>query len=767
MKIGRQCFTPSHVQVNKMKYINIINARQNNLKSINVQIPRNQIVVFTGVSGSGKSSLVFDTINAEAQRQLYNTLGTYAQSHLAKFSKPDCDLIENISPAVVIKQKRAKGSSRSTLGTTTEIYTYLRLIFSRVGTPTIGTSSCFSFNSPEGMCACCSGTGKIMDIDLSRILDTNKSLNEGALLFPDFKVAGWQWKYIANSGFFDCDLAVKHYPEELYQKLLYGREENHPLDSGDLDLTILYEGMITKVNRLYIHKNQETLSDKKKKIIKQFLSVQHCHECSGTRLNQQALKVKINGYNIDQVSRFDIDNLKYFIDKIDAFHAKEIIEQISQKAQHLVNIGLGYLSLSREMASLSGGESQRVKLANQLGSSLTEMIYILDEPSVGLHPKDVHHLTELLFTLKQRSNTVLVVEHDPDIIKVADHIIDIGPKAGIHGGNINFQGNYVDLLASNSQTGILLNTKKSLKSSVRKAGAWFEINNATANNLNNISVAIPKGVVTCITGVAGSGKSSLIHQEFLKHYPQAVIVDQNAVGQSERSNAATYTGLFDEIRKVFSKVNGVKASLFSFNSEGACDHCKGLGFIEMEMAFLDPVRSICPECKGQRFKSETLKYQYQGLNIAQLLDLSIDEVVHIFSQHKILKIITLLQKVGLGYLTLGQPLSTLSGGECQRVKLSSELHNTGNVYVLDEPTTGLHESDTKRIINILDELASNGNTVIVIEHNLEVMTQSDWIIDIGPNGGDKGGEVMFSGPPCDLIEKSDSHTSMYLRDYVK
>lgn len=750
-----------------MKNIKIINARQNNLKSVDIQIPRNQLVVFTGVSGSGKSSLVFETINAEAQRQLYDTLGTYAQSHLPKIPKPDCDIIEGISPAIVIKQKRSSGSSRSTVGTTTEIYTYLRLLFSRIGTPLIGPSSHFSFNSPDGMCLSCNGTGRIMDIDIDKILDTSKSLNEGAILFPDFKVGGWQWKYIALGGQFDRDLSVNQFTQEDYQKLLYGFEENISLDNGGLGLDITYEGVIVKINRLYVHKNQETLSKKKKQIIEQFLSVQNCHTCHGARLNQQALSVIINGHNIDQVSHFDIEHLKQFIDEVDNPNAITIIEQIKEKIDHLIDIGLGYLSLSRDISTLSGGEAQRIKLAKQLGSSLTEMLYILDEPSVGLHPKDVYHLNNLLLSLRDKGNSVLVVEHDPDVIAVADHVIDIGPQAGMNGGKVMFQGTYPELLASESTTGKLLNQQAVLKHVVRHPTSYFEIKNATANNLQNVKVKIPRAVMTCITGVAGSGKSSLIHQEYLSRYPDAIVIDQSAVGQSERSNAATYTGLFDEIRKVYAKANKVKASAFSFNSEGACSNCKGLGFIETEMAFLDPIRAQCCECNGKRYNEETLKYKYRGLNIAELLELTIDKAAELFEQENITKRIKVLQQVGLGYLTLGQPLASLSGGECQRVKLSSELHKTGNVYVLDEPTTGLHISDANKIIDILDRLAAKGNTVIVIEHNLDVMAKSDWIIDVGPDGGEKGGKVLFEGTPKALIEESKSHTATYLKRYVQ
>lgn len=750
-----------------MASIKIINARQNNLKSVDIQIPRNQLVVFTGVSGSGKSSLVFETINAEAQRQLYDTLGTYAQSHLPKIPKPDCDLIEGISPAIVIKQKRSSGSSRSTVGTTTEIYTYLRLLFSRIGMPSIGSSSHFSFNSPDGMCLSCNGTGHIMDIDIVKILEPRKSLNDGAILFPDFKVGGWQWKYIALGGQFDCDLPVNQFTQEDYQKLLYGFEENVGLDSSALGLDITYEGIIVKINRLYVHKNQEALSKKKKQIIEQFLSIQNCHTCHGARLNQQTLSVKINDYDINQVSNFDIEHLKQFIDEIDNPRTITITEQIKGKIEHLIDIGLGYLSLSRDISTLSGGEAQRIKLAKQLGSSLTEMLYILDEPSVGLHPKDVYHLNNLLFNLRDKGNSVLVVEHDPDVIEVADHIIDIGPQAGANGGRVMFEGTFPEILVSESATGKLLNQKTAIKKVVRHPIGYFEIKNATANNLKNVQVKVPRAVITCVTGVAGSGKSSLIHQEFLSRYSDAIVIDQSAVGQSERSNTATYTGLFDEIRKVYAKANKIKSSVFSFNSDGACSNCKGLGFIETEMAFLDPIRTQCCECNGKRYNEETLKYKYRELNIAELLELTIDKAAGLFEQASIVKRIKVLQQVGLGYLTLGQPLASLSGGECQRVKLSSELHKSGNVYVLDEPTTGLHISDTNKIIDILDRLAAKGNTVIVIEHNLDVIAQADWIIDVGPDGGEKGGRILFEGTPKSLVEESNSHTATHLKRYAQ
>jgi len=750
-----------------MKKIRILGARQNNLKNINVEIPRNQVVVFTGVSGSGKSSLVFDTINSEAQRQLSNTFSNFVQGKLPNIPKPDCDLIENISPSIVLKQKRTAGSSRSTVGTSTEIYTYLRLLFSRIGEPFIGPSTRFSFNSPEGMCASCNGTGHIMSIDMDKILDTSKSLNDGAILFPDFKKGSWHWKYISNTGFFDKDLPVNKYPPELFEKLLHGKEADINIGGNELELIIQYEGVVRKINRLYVHKSQVNVSQKRKSILQKYMSIIDCDKCQGSRLNQQALLVIVSGCNINDAIHFQIDELYKFMGSINDERAEAIIDQIRRKTQHLIDIGLGYLSLSREVSTLSGGESQRIKLAKQLGSSLTEMLYIFDEPSVGLHPRDVHQLNNLLKTLRDKGNSILVVEHDPDVIAIADHIIDIGPKAGLGGGNIVFKGSYEDILKHDCLTGRLLDKGVDLKLDTLKSNEYFRISNAASNNLKNVSVKIPKGILTCITGVAGSGKSSLIHCEFLKRYPEAVVVDQSAIGQSERSNAATYTGLFDDIRESFAEENNVDAGLFSFNSKGACETCKGLGYIETEMAFLDPIKTECESCNGHRYQFKVLEYNYKKLSIVDVLALNIDEAVDVFEQGSIKKKMHLLQEVGLGYITLGQPLSSLSGGECQRIKLSSELYKTGNIYILDEPTTGLHMSDCIKIIDIIESLANKGNTVIVIEHNLGVIARADWIIDVGPEGGSDGGEIMFEGTPTNIIKAKNSHTGEYLAKYLE
>ena len=750
-----------------MKNIEIRGARQNNLKDVDIDIPRNKIVVFTGVSGSGKSSLVFETINAEAQRQLYGTFSTFVQGKLPRIPKPDVDLIENVSPAIVLQQKRNVGGSRSTVGTTSEIYSYLRLLFSRVGEPIIGASTNFSFNSPDGMCLTCNGSGQTMQIELDKIIDPTKSLNDGAILFSEFYVDSIYWKFYAGSGLFDNDLPLDQYPPDLYKKLLYGEPEQVVLGNDPGGLTVTYEGVITKINRLYVHKNFDEMSDRKRKTIEAHMEVRTCETCNGARLNQAALGVTINGKNIDTVSHYEIDQLIEFLDAIDDPRAEMVVDQIRKKSQHLAEIGLNYLSLSRQLGTLSGGEAQRVKLANQLGSSLTEMLYIMDEPSTGLHARDVSQLNRLLKKLRDRGNTVLVVEHDPDVIEIADHVIDVGPKAGAHGGQITFEGSYPELLSSDSLTGRGLTAKPKIKETFRPAKGHFPIRDARSNNLKGVNVDIPKGVFVCVTGVAGSGKSSIINTEFLKQHPEAISVDQSGIGRSSRSNAMTYTRAFDDIRRVFAEKNRVSAKLFSFNSIGACPRCKGLGYTETEMAFLDPVKTTCEECEGKRYSPETLSHLYKGRSIADVLDLSVEEAIDVFADPNIRQKLELLSQVGLGYLTLGQPLSTLSGGECQRVKLSSELHKSGNIYVLDEPTTGLHVTDVAKIVEIIQMLTDQGNSVIVIEHNLDVIMQADWIIDIGPDGGRDGGELVFEGTPQKMIIEGQSATSEFLRRYVQ
>lgn len=749
-----------------MESIIIKGARQNNLKNIDVEIPRNKIVVFTGVSGSGKSSLVFETIAAEAQRQLYDTFSTFARSRLPKYEQADCDLIKNLSPVILLEQKRITGSSRSTVGTISEISSFLRLLFSRIGKPFIGTSNFFSFNSPEGMCSNCGGVGSEHKIDLDKIFDWTKSLNEGAILFPDFKVDSLSWKIVVNSGFFDPNKSLNDYSEEEKTRLLYADGEHFKYGEGDTAFDANFNGIVTKIKRGFLNKDVASLSKKRKAIIKQYITSKECDVCNGSRLSSKAISVKINGRNIHEVSEFQLIDLHKFILKIEHTEATTVLEQISYRLDNLIKLGVGYLNLSRKTGTLSGGEAQRVKLSKQLGNSLTEMLYVLDEPSVGLHPRDVHLVNDLLVNLRDAGNTILVVEHDPDVIKIADHIVDIGPKAGTLGGKVVFQGSFESIKKSDSLTGKMLRQGAPKKMRYRQSNNYYHIENANDNNLKNVSVAIPKNVFTCITGVAGSGKSSLIHKAFLRNNPNSIVIDQSPIGKSTRSTPATYVGVFDNIRKVFGSVNTVNPSLFSFNAQGACPKCKGLGFIHIDMAFLDPVKSECELCRGKRYNEKALSYRFNSKNIAEVLDMTIREAILFFNQETINKKLLLLEKVGLGYLKLGQSLSTLSGGECQRVKLASELHKKGEIYILDEPTTGLHLSDISLIIKLLNELVDNGNTLIVIEHNLDIIHIADWIIDIGPEGGFLGGEVVFAGTPKEIVNQKNGYTGKYLKSYL-
>ncbi|QZT38010.1 excinuclease ABC subunit UvrA [Halosquirtibacter xylanolyticus] len=750
-----------------MSNIIIKGAEQNNLKGFDIEIPRNKIVVFTGVSGSGKSSLVFQTINAEAQRQLYDTFSSFARSRLPKYEQPAYDVIENLSPTILMDQKRFAGNARSTVGTTTEIYTYLRLLYSRIGVPSIGASNLFSFNTPEGMCNECSGTGKVTRLDVNSIVDWNKSINEGAIVFEEFRVGTIYWKQVLLSNLFDFDKPLKEFSDQEIHDFLYAKSIRYKMGDEAGFMNGNYEGIYRKICRLYLNKDIASLSKKKQDIITRYINGSPCNVCGGARINQGALTVKVNRANIHELSQMQLTELYEFMQTVKDETVFTVTNQIIDRLSHLIHIGVGYLNLSRETGTLSGGEAQRVKLAKQLGCSLTEMLYILDEPSVGLHPRDVHLVNELLQKLRDNGNTVLVVEHDPDVIKIADHVVDVGPMAGSKGGEIVFEGTYEKLKDADTITAQYLNLDIVLKENVRGHKGYYAVNDANTNNLKNISVEIPKGVLTCITGVAGSGKSSLIHKEFLKQHKGAIVIDQAPVGQSERSIPATYTGVFDLIRKLFAKHTNGTAPIFSFNSTGACPSCNGLGYITIEMAFLDSVKSTCETCKGIRYKDEVLKYRYQNKTIVDVLDMTINQARVFFTDLEIKKRLQLMVDVGLGYLKLGQPLSTLSGGECQRIKLSRELHKNSNIYVLDEPTTGLHMSDIKKVNQILDRLVDNGNTVVVIEHNLDVICNADWIIDIGPEGGVAGGEVVVEGTPKSIVTCENSFTAKYLSQYFR
>lgn len=745
------------------EYIVIQGARENNLKNISLKIPKRKITIFTGVSGSGKSSIVFDTISTEAQRQLNETFTFFVRNLLPKYSQPDADVIENLSTTIVIDQKRLGGNSRSTVGTITDIYSLLRLLFSRLGHPHHGYAYAFSFNDPGGMCPECSGIGKKVGLDLEKFLDTSKSLNEGAILFPVFAVGTWYWNSYAYSGLFDTDKKLKDYSAEEWEMFLYGKDKKFDLKTEAGAFKITYEGVVEKFNRLYIKRDISALAESTRKKLEPFMSSMPCTACKGTRLNQSVLASRINGYNIADYTAMEVRELINVVNAIDHPATATVVNGIVTRLQHLVSIGLGYLSLDRETTTLSGGESQRIKMVKHLTSNLTDMIYVFDEPSIGLHPRDVHRLNELLRKLRDKGNTVLVVEHDPDVIAIADHIVDVGPHAGTRGGQIVFEGSFEKLLSAPTLTGKYLKHVTPLKGRYRISDGHMEIKNASLHNLRNVTVNIPKGVLTVVTGVAGSGKSSLINHVFLKKHPDAIVIDQSAVSSSIRSNPATYTGVMDDIRQLFAQANKVSASLFSFNSKGACDNCQGIGFIYTDLAFLEPIKTPCEICHGKRFKEEVLRYTFKDRSIAEVLAMTIGEALQFFDKKELKHKLQAIHDVGLYYLTLGQPLSTLSGGECQRIKIATELHKQGGIYVMDEPTTGLHMSDIGLLMSIINRIADQQNSVIVIEHNLEVIKQADWIIDMGPDGGNNGGQVVFEGTPAQLIEADHSITGTFLR----
>lgn len=745
--------------------IHVLGAREKNLKNIEIRIPKRQITVFTGVSGSGKSSLVFDTIAAESQRQLNETYTSFIRHRLPHYGQPDVDSIENLSVAIIINQKRIGENSRSTVGTITDIYSLLRLLFSRIGKPFVGYSEAFSFNNPDGMCPRCQGLGKVDTINIERLLDENKSLNEGAILFPTFEPGGWRLKRYVHSGLFDNNKKIKDFNPEELDLLLY--KTNIKIETSDPEWpkTSLYEGLIPRIERSFLKKEAgEKIKYKKK--IDYIVKKDICPACTGTRLNQKVLNCKISGKNISDCTRMQVSDLIEFMSEIKGPYSSTIVSAIIGRLEHLISIGLGYLSLDRETSTLSGGESQRIKMVRQLGSSLTDITYIFDEPSIGLHPHDVNRINNLLKLLRNKGNTVLIVEHDPDVIKIADYIIDMGPEAGTKGGEIVYNGDLNGLRSSGTLTAKFLNHRPQLKLNTRKAIEWMPVRNANLHNLKNISINIPKGVMTVVTGVAGSGKSTLINQVFPKFYPETIFIDQKSVHASKRSNIATFTGIFDEIRKLFSKANNVKTSLFSFNSEGACPKCKGLGVVYTDLAFMDAVVSVCEVCHGDRFIDNVLKLKLRGKDISEVLKMTIDEAIDFFHEKEIFSTLKRLVDVGINYITLGQPLNTLSGGELQRVKLASELESKGNIYVLDEPTTGLHMSDISQLVKIMNRIVDGGSTLIVIEHNLDVISQADWIIDIGPDAGQNGGKIIFEGKPENLINCDSSVTGKYLREYI-
>ena len=740
-------------------HILIKGLKQNNLKNISLEIPKKKIVVFTGVSGSGKSSIVFDTVAAESQRQMNETYTAWIRGRLPKYEKPNVEYIDNLNPSVVIDQSRLGGNARSTVGTISDMYASLRLLFSRIGVPKIGPASYFSFNNPNGMCKACAGIGKIMELDIHKLIDEDKTYEEGIFQLPAFGPGKYYWKLYRKPELFDVNKKWKELSEEEQNILLYGSRTKNG-ERVDKKL----EGVYNQFKRLCLMKGAEEQNDNTLKKINRFMEETVCPECGGARLNPEALSCRINGYNIVDMCEMEFTRLCEELKRITDPRAESVVRSLTASLERMIDIGLPYLSMNRESSTLSGGEAQRLKLVRYMGSSLTDMIYIFDEPSTGMHPRDVHRMIRLLKQLRDKGNTVLVVEHDRDIISIADEVIDVGPLAGKNGGQILFQGSYEALLLSGTLTGNAMKERVSLKTNPKKPKGWLTVKDAHVHNLKHIDVDIPLGVLTVVTGVAGSGKSSLIREVFARQYEdRVVLVDQSAITATGRSTACTYLGFFDDIRKVFAQTCWEDVGLFSFNSKGACPICKGRGTITTELVFMEPVTTVCEGCGGKRYSDAALSCKYKGKSIVEVLDMSVEEASEFFADNaKIKRHLDALLEVGLPYLSLGQPLSTLSGGERQRVKLAKELRGKGNIYVLDEPTTGLHASDIKNIIALLERIIQHGNTVIVIEHNTDVMKMADYIIDIGPDGGTSGGEVVFTGTPLEMAQTGKTITAKYL-----
>jgi len=741
--------------------IKVRGARENNLTEIDLDIPKRRLTVFTGVSGSGKSSLVFGTIAAESQRMINETYTAFVQSFMPSLSRPDVDALDNLSAAIVVGQERMGANARSTVGTATDAYAMLQIVFSRIGQPHVGTSGAFSFNLPEGMCLECEGLGRVSDLDIGELVDFDRSLHEGAIKVPGFTPDNWYVQTYIGSGFFDPHAKIKDFTGQQLDDLLHRPAGKVKVGKNN----ITYEGLVVKVKRLYLSKDTEALQPHLRTFVERAATFSACPACGGTRLNPAALSSKIAGKNIADCSAMQISDLAAFIRSLDEPAAGPLLANLRDTLESLVEIGLGYLSLDRESGTLSGGEAQRVKMVRHLGSSLTDVTYVFDEPTVGLHPHDIERMNNLLLLLRDKGNTVLVVEHKPETIGIADHVVDLGPGAGTAGGRLCYTGDLDGLRASGTLTGRHLDHRVRLRETVRKPSGRLRITGAALHNLKDVSVDIPLGVLTVVTGVAGSGKSSLIHGS-LSTRDGVVVVDQSAIRGSRRSNPATYTGLLDPIRAEFAKVNGVKAALFSANSEGACPNCKGLGLIYTDLAMMAGVTSVCEECEGKRFTPKVLTYLLRGKDISQVLAMSVTEAREFFPAGPARAVLDRLDGVGLGYLGLGQPLTTLSGGERQRLKLAIRMADKGSTYILDEPTSGLHLADVDQLLAMLDRLVDQGNTVIVIEHHQAVMAHADWLVDLGPGAGHDGGQVVFTGTPAELVAGADTLTAQHLREYI-
>jgi excinuclease UvrABC ATPase subunit len=772
--------------------IRVHGARENNLKDVSVQIPKRRLTVFTGVSGSGKSSLVFDTIAAESQRLINETYSTFVQGFMPTLARPEVDVLEGLTTAIIVDQQRMGADPRSTVGTATDANAMLRILFSRLGQPHIGSPKAFSFNVASisgagavtlerggktvkerrsfsitgGMCPRCEGRGTVTDIDLTQLCDDSKSLNEGAITVPGYKGGGWNSRLYIESGFVDADKPIRKYTKKELHDFLH----HEPVRMKIAGINMTYEGLVPRIQKSMLSKDKEAMQPHIREFVERAVTFTACPECGGTRLTEAARSSKIRGLSIADACAMQISDLAEWVRNLDEPSVTPLLVTLGQALDSFAEIGLGYLSLDRPTGTLSGGEAQRVKMIRQLGSSLTDVTYVFDEPSIGLHPHDVQRMNVLLLRLRDKGNTVLVVEHKPEVIAIADHVIDLGPRAGSEGGEVVFEGTVEGLRASGTLTGRHLGDRAALKETVRTPAGALEIRGATEHNLRDVDVDVPLGVLVVVTGVAGSGKSSLV-QGSISGRTGVVSIDQAAIRGSRRSNPATYTGLLDPIRTAFAKANGVKPALFSANSEGACPNCNGAGVIYTDLAIMAGVATTCEECEGKRFDASVLEYHLGGRDISEVLAMSVMQAREFFSAgdaqtpaaHAILD---RLADVGLGYLSLGQPLTTLSGGERQRLKLATRMAEKGGIYVLDEPTSGLHLADVEQLLGLLDRLVDSGKSVIVIEHHQAVMAHADWIIDLGPGAGHDGGRIVFEGTPGDLAAARSTLTGEHLAAYV-
>jgi excinuclease UvrABC ATPase subunit len=772
--------------------IRVHGARVNNLKDVSVELPKRRLTVFTGVSGSGKSSLVFDTIAAESQRLINETYSAFVQGFMPTLARPEVDVLDGLTTAIIVDQQRMGADARSTVGTATDANAMLRILFSRIGKPHIGPPSAFAFNVASvrasgaitvergaktqtkkatftrlgGMCPRCEGMGSVTDFDLSALYDDSKSLTEGALTIPGYSMDGWYGRIFRGSGFFDPDKPIRKYNKRELHDLLYKEPTKIKVDG----INLTYEGVIPKIQKSMLSKDVDSLQSHIRAFVERAVTFTTCPECDGTRLGEEARSSKIKKVSIADACAMQISDLADWVGGLDEPSVAPLLTALRHSLDSFVEIGLGYLSLDRPSGTLSGGEAQRTKMIRQLGSSLTDVTYVFDEPTIGLHPHDVERMNDLLLRLRDKGNTVLVVEHEPETIAIADHVVDLGPGAGMAGGTICFEGSVEGLRGSGTVTGRHLDDRTALKETVRTPTGALEVRGATTHNLQDVDVDIPLGVLVVLTGVAGSGKSSLV-QGSIPAGEGVVSIDQAPIRGSRRSNPATYTGLLDPIRKAFAKANGVKPALFSANSEGACPTCNGAGVIYTDLAMMAGVATTCEDCEGKRFQASVLEYHFGGRDISEVLAMSVTEAEEFFGDGEAQtpaahKILTRLADVGLGYLSLGQPLTTLSGGERQRLKLATHMGEKGGLYVLDEPTTGLHLADVEQLLGLLDRLVDSGKSVIVIEHHQGVMAHADWIIDLGPGAGHDGGRIVFEGTPAELVAARSTLTGEHLADYV-